>query len=134
MNRIEEDVRAFLLAQVSATSGRLFIGGAKDPSAYIPNKAVFIMQHGGAAPHGYMDGGDTDYRRVRVQVQVRSETDDYAGGKSLAESVLAALHRAHFGSPGYVRVTVDTSAPLYWGRGEKEHHDWSVNATIEVED
>ena len=134
MNRIEEDTRAFLLAQVSAASGRVFIGGVKDPSSFIPNKAVFLMQHGGVAPHGYMDGGGTDYRRVRVQVRVRSETDDYSGGKTLAESLLAALQRAHFGSPGYVRVTVDSSAPLYWGRDEKEHHEWSVNATIEVED
>lgn len=134
MNRIEEDTRAFLLAQVSSASGRVFIGGVKDPNAFIPNKAVFILQSGGVAPHGYMDGGDTDYRRVRVQVRVRSETDDYSGGKTLAESIQAVLHRAHFGSPGYVRITADSAAPLYWGRDDKEHHEWSVNATLEVED
>lgn len=134
MNNVEEDIRAFLLATVSACSGRTFCGPAQDPRSDIPAEAVFVLQTGGMQPLGYMDSSDKDFRPVRIQARIRSAPHDYPGGKTLALAVQGALQRAFLGSPGYVSVLCEQASPNYWGRDDKEHHDWSVNAVVRVKD
>lgn len=129
---LETDLRTFLLTNVSASSGRTYIGLMRDPSDLFPHKAITILSTGGPAANGFMDGMGTDYRRMRFQVRVRSEVGDYAGGKALAEEVWQALQRASLS--GYVRCTADNSEPLFWGRDAKDHYEWSVNGLAEKEE
>jgi Bacteriophage minor capsid protein len=130
---LEEDIRAHLLTTVSAASGRTFIGLMRDPSALFPHKALSVLSSGGAPANGFMDGMGTDYRRMRFQVRVRSDVGDYQGGKSLAESVWQSLQRANL-TPGYVRCVTVNSEPLFWGRDDKDHYEWSVNGVAEKEE
>jgi hypothetical protein len=130
---LEDDIRSHLLASVSACSGRTFCGLMRDPSTLYPDRAVSVLQTGGPAANGYMDGRDTDYRRMRFQVRIRSDVGDYASGRSLAESIWDSLQRATL-TTGYVRCVVADSQPLFWGRDDKDHYEWSVNGLAEKEE
>ncbi len=130
---VEDDIRSHLLASVSAASGRTFCGLMRDPSSLYPDRAISVLQTGGAAPNGFMDGMGTDYRRCRFQVRVRSDVGDYEGGRTLSESIWQALQRATL-TTGYVRCYVVNSEPLFWGRDDKDHYEWSVNGVAEKEE
>lgn len=132
----EDDIRTFILANVSAASGRTFCGLMRDPDSVIPHKAVSVLETGGDLPNGFMDGRDKDYRRIRVQVRVRSDVDDYQTGRDLTQTLWGVLQRANLTSitSSYVSCHVTTSAPVYWGKDDKEHHEWSVNLRVEKEE
>lgn len=131
----EDNVRAFILSTVSAASGRTFCGLMREPEGSYPVRAVSVLQSGGPAPHGYMDGQDTDYRYERVQIRVRAENDAYVTGRDLAQSIWEVCQRGHQHglTTAYVRCTASQSAPMYWGRDEKERHEWSINVLLEKE-
>lgn len=130
---LEDDVRAHILASVSAASGRTFCGLMRDPDSLFPHRAVTVLQTGGDAPNGFMDGLGTDYRRLRFQVRVRSDVGDYQSGRTLAESIWQSLQRANL-TTSYVKCVMVNSAPLFWGRDDKDHYEWSLNGRAEKEE
>lgn len=132
----EDDVRTFILSNVSAASGRTFCGLLRDADDVIPHEAIGVLETGGGLPHGYMDGRNTDWRPIRVQVRIRSDVDDYQGGRDLAQTLWGVLQRANLSTitSSYVHCRAVTAAPTYWGRDDLEHHEWSVNLSIEKEE
>jgi Bacteriophage minor capsid protein len=132
----EDDIRTFILSNVSAASGRTFCGLLREPSNTIPHLAVGVLGTGGLMPHGFMDNRGYDYRTVRLQVRVRSEVQDYQTGRDLAETLWQTLQRANLSTitSSYVMCHADQSAPVYIGRDDTEHHTWVVNLSIEKEE
>lgn len=72
-----------------------------------------------------MNNAGPDIKRASVQVRVRSNVNDFAGGQQKARAVWSALQRAVLA--GYMSITARESEPVYLGQDDTEHHEWSVN-------
>jgi hypothetical protein len=71
----------------------LFHGPVTPPDSYVPVKAVFVLSDGGPAPTAFI--GETEaWRQHSLSIFVRSDKDDFASGRDLARTVLAAVHYA----------------------------------------
>lgn len=88
---------AALVAQLdtaiaSLTAGtNLFTGRPRPPATGMPRVGVFVEVQGSPVNVPYMGAAKT-YRIYDLQVTVRSEAGDYAGGLALARSCRDALH------------------------------------------
>jgi hypothetical protein len=130
---IEEDIRSYLISVGTATPG-LFCGPARPAGNGVPDNATFILVSGGGAPTGFMDGHDTDFRPIRLQVLTRVTSDSYKAGRDAAEVLWGKLQRAALSAAsGYIRCTCAQAAPMYLGRDDQDHHRWSVNILVEQE-
>ena len=125
----DSDIRTALagsgLGLVAGTN--LFCGPVRAPMPGVPPLAVFVLASGGYGPRPLL-GSHTDYRISTVQVTVRSAEQDFAGGQSLARSVLIALQRAAI--TGYASVVMRESEPNYLGQDQDARHLWSLNAEM----
>jgi hypothetical protein len=106
----------------------LFEGPVRAQSATVPHQAVFVLPSGGPAPEAYADGTTTERRYSAIQITLRSDPKDYAGGWVLARQVKAALHHATV--TGYVDIRAMQSEPIYVGPDEADRHLWSVNLEL----
>jgi len=125
------DVATYLAAQGFGTIGTdLFHCAPKPPGGGIPDACIFVLDSGGPAPDPYfrVGGASASFYRVGVQVRVRAAVGQSAAGKERARDVLTALHLAAIA--GYTAVHAQTSAPLYLGRDDTEHDEWSVNCSV----
>jgi len=94
-----------------------------EASGLMPGEAVYVTLDGGMAPLDTK--GAEVIRQAAVAVRVRSKTDDYAGGRTLAEACWKAAH--HAALTGYMDVGCVTSAPAYLGQLADARHEWSFN-------
>lgn len=124
----EDDVYTFLSA---AGLGISFFKGPRRPAApsAIPHQAAFILGVGGINPSPYMDGTNTAWRFFRVQIWVRSEVNSYGTGRGKADAIWSAINQATIS--GWTRIVCEQSAPMYLGRDDVEHHEWTVNVRLE---
>jgi hypothetical protein len=119
-------VNVDLFASPERADTRVAAGG-------VPAQAVFCLESGGDPPAAYVDGGSGLNLRVHaVQIIVRSNPRDYAGGKSLANSVRNAVHEAPIA--GYLDVRVREAQPNYLGEDEKGCHRWSINVQLQIKE
>lgn len=95
----------------------------------IPHQCAFLLGVGGLQPSPYMDGVRTAYRFFRVQIWVRSEPNDFSGGRAKADAVWSACNLGAV--TNYVRTTCEQSAPMYLGRDDVEHHEFVINVRME---
>jgi Bacteriophage minor capsid protein len=129
---VAEDVRAHL--NTLSLNVPVYIGPARpaNPPA-MPAGAVFVLETGGLQPQPYMDGATTAYRRVRVQIRVRGEPNDYATARSRALTIWSAMQQTTSITGSYTRVTNDQSYPMYMGFDQFQCPEFIVNATLEKE-
>jgi hypothetical protein len=118
---------------VGTVGTTIFRGPVRPVGAGIPHKAAFCLATGGPAPLTH-DAGNAgpDILRASVQVRIRGNVGDYANGVAFARAVWFALQRATY--TGYMSVICQESEPIYLGRDDTEHDEWSVNvATMREE-
>jgi len=95
----------------------------------IPDKAAFVTGTGGFPTITYRDGGNkTGLKRPSVQIWVRSDVEDLSGGLTLVRSVHDAIDMASI--TGYIEARATTSEPIYLGRDDANHHEWSINVNL----
>ncbi len=130
----EDDVVTQIQALVSGlTRGtNLFRGPVRGYSDNIPHQAVFVIETGGLLTRpikaGVLDRVIQE-RHVSVQIRVRSNptgsSTALVDGRTIAKDVFDALH---FNPPdGYCEWRFVSSAPMYLGEDENQHHEWSMN-------
>lgn len=124
---------------VARTSGHalgvdVFAGKLKEESAAIPSQSVFCLEREGDVPIDYCDGGATSPQlyQPRVQILVRSNPGDFAGGRTLAHAVYAAIH--DHPPAGYFECRAQQSTPLYVNEESNGAHIWSINVKMGIEE
>lgn len=126
----EEDVKAYL--DTRSLSATVYCGPVRVAQPpIIPHRAVFVLQSGGYQPTPYMDGTQTAWRTIRLQVRIRGEPNDYKTTRDLAATVWSSMQQPSSLTGSYVRVTCDQSAPFYLGKDDLQCDEYSVNATLE---
>lgn len=122
---IEEDITLALEGENLGLRGTSIFEGPERDSALIGNEAIFVLETSGEQDPmiGGLDAGDL--QDILVQIVVRSEKEDFAGGKRRAAAVMEALHKKH--PARYVSWTCST--PFYFKRDEKNRHFWSITLT-----
>jgi hypothetical protein len=134
-------VEADVAARLGATVGGLTYGAnvregpqrkPTDNTALpgaVPHACVFCVGTGGIDDVPFVDGGaSTSEKRPTVQVLVRSDPNDFDGGRARADACFAALNLKSFGA--YHEVRALGSAPAYVHRDEQDHHVWSINVAL----
>lgn len=86
--------------------------------------AVSVIDTGGPPPENYL-GGRKALLTASVQIQIRSEIEDYNGGLTLAQAIWEKLHLAQLS--GYTLVECEESAPNYIGPDKSGRHRFSFN-------
>jgi hypothetical protein len=104
--------------------GNLIRVPAMDPEENTPGLAVFVYGSGGSLDAPFI-GGASSHKIEFVNVMVRSEHFDFAGGQTLAKAVRSALHYQPLS--GYYSCTVADAQPTYLGRDERNRHMWSLS-------
>ena len=134
VRNVESDIATQIAANVAAlTLGtNCFYGPVRPISAKdgIPGQAVFAAIVAPSAQPIPMRGTDAgtgpdQIRAHRVQIMIRSKHEDYAGGVALARSVRDGI--CYRPPSGYDDIEPVQSAPLYLGKDDKGHHEWSLN-------
>lgn len=94
------------------------------------DRGLCILEYGGREPirnHGPSLGAPVA-ERVRFQVQAREAYDNYASGRSLAETAKNGLD--HFvgtlGSASYLLITA-LGPPIYMAEDGTARHKWAIN-------
>jgi len=118
------------LGVFNAAGATIFRGPVRPASNVVPHAAVFVLATGGPPPQPYfrVGAGSASFYQVNVQVRVRSEPEKFGAGQTKALQVRDKLHLATIA--GYVACKVLNSEPLYLGKDDTEHDEWSVNATL----
>lgn len=117
------------LVAAPTSGGNVFVGPPQPVGGSVPARALFCLCYGGTAPPmPYLDGSNQDWHQSRVQVTVRSEQGDFAGGEALARAALDVLHRN--GASGYTWVKALDSEPTYLAKDEQGCHRWTVNVEL----
>lgn len=95
----------------------------------VPEQAIFCLGTGGIDDIPYVDGGDKNaQKRYTVQVTIRSNPEDYDGGKTLADAVFEAIDKNP--PDTYEEVRALNSSPLYVREDEGNHHEWVINLLV----
>lgn len=101
-------------------------GPERDSDNFVTNQLINVLQTGGPPALPYLGVAPSEVLYlVRVQVLVRSQLDDFAGGEALARGAFAKLHLVELA--GYIDVRAQESAPTYLGADERRLHRWSMN-------
>lgn len=127
---------ADIAARLDTALGSLTLGvnlfrGKEQPysSTGIPHQAVFCLATGGPAPEAYLFGGTgVELRYPAVQILVRSNPRDFAGGQALVRTIRDAVHHATIA--GYVEVRVAETEPNYVREDDEGHHAWTINVEL----
>lgn len=107
----------------------LFRGPVRPVSSYIPGEAVFCLSVVGFRPLAIIGQTLSNYSK-QVQIRIRSDKNDYAGGYTLAKSILTTLHFASVTGDNYYDVRVREDEPGYLGVNEDDYHEWSLNVEL----
>lgn len=127
---VEADLVARLAARlpasikVASADRNCWPGPERPTLGVVPRLAVFVIRSGELAT--IYGGGQ--YRYLTLDVVVRSQLDDYAGGELLARQVYDALHLsgAFTGASGQTYDDIRVEAPDYLGQADNEPHYWTL--------
>ncbi len=111
----------------------VFEGPVRAAKNGIPAEAIFVVPYAGALPQ--LQRGvatPTEIRQHRLQVRVRSDQEDYAGGQSLARDVLSEM--SHNPPAGYHDVRPLQPHPIYLRKDEQGLHEFAVNFEVWAEE
>lgn len=131
------DIATTLATRLALTLGTdVFKGPVRAARDGVPARAIFVTPTGGPPGQIQRDiSPPTELRENRVQIRVRSGQEDYAGGDTLARSVIAALSFNPPTSPaGYKDVRALQPQPIYLRKDEQGLHEWSTNFEVWTEE
>jgi hypothetical protein len=114
-------------------AGNLFRGPVRPPNPpLVPHASVFVLTTGGPPPDPYLQSaaGQPSIYRSNVQVRVRSDVGAFSAAQTLAEAIKNKLHLATLDLSGVLACFAMESAPIYLGRDDTEHHEFSLNASV----
>ena len=103
---------------------------SEDSAGGVPPSAVFCLMSGGKPDEVFHEGSASTLRHLAypsVQIFIRY-ADSFQAGQVLAESIFSAVN--HRPTTDYVEWSVSTSSPLYLGQEDDQHHEWSINVSI----
>lgn len=130
------DVATMIQADVNLTlviGTDLFHSPVRGYSARVPHQCVFVTASGGLQSRPIK--GQTDERRPRVDIRVRSNPDSVAGayknGLALARGVFDAVDQRL--PTGYIDSRCLNSQPSYMGMDEDKHHEWVIPVQLIVD-
>lgn len=93
-------------------------------------KAASVVLWGGSAPDDYMGAGRRSLRRAKCQVTIRSASEDFEAGQTLANACVEALHLADHAS--YLKVTCQSSAANYLPpMNSNGQHHWTFDVHVD---
>lgn len=125
------------LGSFVATLGTNMFRGAVRPAdvaGLVPHAALFVLTTGGPPPSPYFAQGGSptnlNIYQSNVQVRVRCNVDDFGDGQATAQAVQDKLHLAALDLTGLISCKSLSSSPMYLGRDDLEHAEWSVNVTV----
>lgn len=137
MSQPDLDVAVKLAASgLGLTLGtNLFWGKLREVDAVggVRSKAVFVMTRLSGAPTNYCDGARTPQgREPLLQIVVRSDPQDFAGGQALARGVKDALHDIVLS--GYDACRVTQAEPVPISESDKGEHLFSLNVHLWIDE
>jgi hypothetical protein len=106
----------------------LILGPILPPAATVRGKCVFVTATGGPDNYRYC-GVAHDHQRATVQVSIRADVADYAGGQALARACWSACHCPTLPS-GYTDVQVREPDPYYLRMDASGFHLWAFNVIL----
>lgn len=122
------DLVDHLATALSLTAGTdIFDGRVRAPGRGVAEKAVFVQPTGGPPPQA-LSGQTVAIRRSALQVRVRGDQEDYAGGLVFARSVRDAIQYAPIA--GYIDVRIQDQEPIPLPQDDEEHHEWTINVEM----
>jgi hypothetical protein len=127
MSATETAVRTHLIT--AGITGPVLLGGVRPYSDSLPAACTFIQTVASPAPVPYMDGTPTDWRPIRILIRVRAAPNDYLTGSTKAEAIYGAMQKAVIS--GFTMVTVESSAPAFLGRDDKECPEWVIPVKLQ---
>lgn len=137
------DLATYIESQIaSLTLGvNLFAGPIRsfatssDGYSGIPVDSVFCLKRPGLADEVFHeDVSPSAFRHLAfpsVQIFIRSSSS-FQSGQSLADEIFQAVN--HKPTAGYVEWKATTSEPLYVGKDDQQHHEWSINISMVVDE
>jgi hypothetical protein len=125
--QIEIDIAARLAAAglglTLATN--LFYGPLRDEGG-APDASATVLLTGSYPFEPDLGGQDApDLKPLTVQINLRSAANDYAGGSTLANAIVEAVHKRETGEANISWLI--QSAPTYLGPDNRGRHRWSIN-------
>jgi len=95
----------------------------------IPEECVFCVDVGGPKNIPYIDGGaGTSESLPGVFILVRSEVNDYDGGKTLSDEIFSAIDMNP--PTGFFESRAQTSQPVYLSKDETNHHQFTLDVIL----
>ena len=119
------DHLATALTLVAGTS--IFDSPVRASGNGVAEKAIFVAPSGGPAPQA-LAGQSLAFRRSFLQVRVRGDQQDYAGGLAFARSARDATQYAAIA--GYTDVRIQETEPIYIGQDDQDRHEWTINVEM----
>lgn len=110
-----------------AAPNNVLVGRERESDTFVSNQIINVVATGGPPPEPIMNAGGNIFR-ARVQVMIRSQVDDYAGGRALARACLRKLHLAVIS--GYTDVMAQETEPNYLGPDERQVERFSFNLLL----
>ena len=118
----------------SLTLGTNLFAGPIRPFSPSSDAQVFCLLRPGRSDEVFHEESSGAFRHLAypsVQVFVRSATT-FQSGQVLAESIFEAIN--HKPVVGYVEWSITSSAPIYLGREDDQHHEWSINVDTTIDE
>lgn len=104
-----------------------------DPGTGISSTAVFVATRLSPAPENYCDGQRLPQaREPQLQIMVRSNPQDFAGGQALARGVKDALH--DIALSGYDACRITQAEPVPIGETDSGEHLFSLNVHLWIDE
>lgn len=119
-------VATFLQTAGHGTLGtNIFIGPPRDPSTVVPNKCVFVIATGGAAPQPYLEISGDAFRQADLQIFIRGNVGEFAAGETYTKAIFESVQFPSLS--GFIDCRPTNSYPLWIGFDPLDHPRWTVN-------
>lgn len=134
------DIEAAILARLTGSNGlttdtNLFRGferGSDAAGSVYPTNAVFVTATGGVPHVPFADGSGTSNKELTAQILIRWQVDEYATGRSKAQSIFDRIHNSDLSGSisgaGYCLAI--SGAPIPLGPDNRGCYKWSINVRI----
>jgi len=109
----------------------IFAGPVRAPDGYVPVKAAFVQVVGGLRPDGFL-GETVSWKDIDLSVFVRSDKDDFGGGRDLARSIWPVVQYASLS--GYFDVRARDPDALYLSEDTEQRHIHLVACTATIKE
>lgn len=96
-----------------------------------PADAIAVLAAPGAAPQALLNGGANEVKQEGIQVLVRSNQGDFAGGKQRARNIYDDLR--FYQPAGYIDIRPQGTWS-YIGADDQGRHQFSLNFIAQIQE